>query len=137
MEDKFFGQDPSQKTSLVRLGGVGKTQIALRFAYQVKDHRPDYSIFWVPVLSDETAERAYRDIAKKLGLQKRSEDDDVKDLVCQYLSSGEAGNWLLIVDNADDEELILGSAEKPGLEQYLPQSEDGIILLTTRSGQVA
>jgi hypothetical protein len=137
LEDKFFGQDPSQKTSLVGLGGVGKTQIALRFAYQVKDHRPDYSIFWVPVLSDETAERAYRDIAKKLGLQKRSEDDDVKDLVCQYLSSGEAGKWLLIVDNADDEELILGSAEKPGLEQYLPQSEDGIILLTTRSGQVA
>ncbi|RBR22367.1 uncharacterized protein FIESC28_04561 [Fusarium coffeatum] len=137
LEDKFFGQDPSQRMSLVGLGGVGKTQIALRFAYQIKDHRPDYSIFWVPVLSDETAERAYGDIAKMLGLQERSEDDDVKNLVCQYLSSDEAGKWLLIVDNADDEELILGSAEKPGLEGFLPQREDVIILLTTRSGQVA
>ncbi|KAH7460531.1 hypothetical protein FOMA001_g19547 [Fusarium oxysporum f. sp. matthiolae] len=137
LEDKFFGPEQSQKVALVGLGGVGKTQIALRFAYQMKDKQPDYSIFWVPVLSDETAEGAYVDIAKKLGLQKNSEDEDVKDLVCQHLSSNKAGKWLLIMDNADDQELILGSAEKSGLEAYLPQSEGGIILLTTRSGQVA
>ncbi|KAJ3544160.1 hypothetical protein NM208_g3203 [Fusarium decemcellulare] len=137
LEDKFFGPDQSQRMALVGLGGVGKTQIALSFAYQIKENRPDFSIFWVPVLSGETADRAYVEIAKKLGLQKSSEDDDVKTLVCQYLSSDEAGKWLFIVDNADDEELILGSAEKSGLEEHLPQSEDGIILLTTRSGQVA
>ncbi|KAF4342261.1 kinesin light chain [Fusarium beomiforme] len=137
LEDMFFGSDQSHKVALVGLGGVGKTQIALRFAYQMKEKRPDYSIFWVPVLSDETAERAYADIAKKLGLQKSSEDDDVKNLVCQHLSSNTAGKWLFIVDNADDHDLILGSAKKPGLEEYLPQSEDGIILLTTRSRQVA
>ncbi|CAG2007947.1 unnamed protein product [Fusarium graminearum] len=123
--------------ALVGLGRVGKTQIALRFAYRIKEKRPEYSIFWVPVLSAETAERAYGDMAKKLGLQKSSEDEDVKDLVCQHLSSNKAGKWLLIIDNADEEELIFGSAEKPGLEEYLPQNENGIILLTTRSGQVA
>ncbi|KAF5001729.1 hypothetical protein FDECE_10862 [Fusarium decemcellulare] len=137
LEDKFFGPDQSQKIALVGLGGVGKTQIALSFAYQIKENRPDFSIFWVPVLSGETSERAYVEIAKKLGLQKSSEDDDVKTLVCQHLSSDEAGKWLFIVDNADDEELILGSAEKSGLEEHLPQSENGITLLTTRSGQVA
>ncbi|KAF4502809.1 kinesin light chain [Fusarium agapanthi] len=137
LEDKFFGPDQSQKVALVGLGGVGKTQIALRFAYQMKEKRPDLSIFWVPLLSYETAERAYTDISKKLGLHKSSEDDDVKDLVCQHLSSNKAGKWLLIMDNADDQELILGSAEKSGLEEYLPQSEDGIVLLTTRSRHVA
>ncbi|KAF4457801.1 kinesin light chain [Fusarium austroafricanum] len=137
LEDKFFGSDQSQKVALVGLGGVGKTQIALHFAYQLKEKQPDYSIFWVPVLSDEAAERAYVDIAKKLGLQRSNEDDNVKDLVYQHLSSDKAGKWLFIVDNADDEDIIFGSADKPGLEEYLPQSENGIILLTTRSGQVA
>ncbi|KAF4951691.1 hypothetical protein FGADI_7285 [Fusarium gaditjirri] len=137
LEDKFFGPDQGQKMALVGLGGVGKTQIALHFAYQIKEKRPEYSIFWVPVLSAETAEHAYEDIAKKLRLQKSSEDEDVKDLVCQHLSSDKAGKWLFIVDNADEEELILGTADKAGLEEYLPQSDNGIILLTTRSGQVA
>ncbi|PTD01267.1 hypothetical protein FCULG_00012945 [Fusarium culmorum] len=78
LEDSFFGQEQTQRMALVGLGGVGKTQIALRFAYRIKEKRPEYSIFWVPVLSAETAERAYRDMAKKLGLQKSSEDEDVK-----------------------------------------------------------
>ncbi|EGU76072.1 hypothetical protein FOXB_13410 [Fusarium oxysporum f. sp. conglutinans Fo5176] len=137
LEDKFFGLDQSQKMALVGLGGVGKTQIALCFAYQIKEKRPEYSIFWVPVLSAETAEHAYEGIAKKLGLQKSSEDEDAKDLVCQHLSSDKAGKWLFIVDNADEEELILRSDKNSGLEEYFPQNENGIILLTTRSGQVA
>ncbi|CAG9955961.1 unnamed protein product [Clonostachys rosea f. rosea IK726] len=137
LEDVSFGQEKTQRIALVGLGGIGKTQIALHFAYQVKEKRPEYSIFWLPVLSDEGAERAYAEIAKKLGLQKKSEDDDAEGLVCQHLSSAEAGKWLLIVDNADDQELILGSIDKPGLEGYLPQSQNGMILLTTRSRQVA
>ncbi|CAF3458817.1 unnamed protein product [Fusarium graminearum] len=137
LEDKFFGPDPTHRVSLVGLGGIGKTQIALDFAYQLKEKRPDYSIFWVPVLSIDTVERAYGDIAKQLRLQKTSEDEDVKDLVCRYLSSDEAGKWLFIVDNADDRQLVNGSYKKPGLEEYLPQNENGIVLLTTRSGHVA
>ncbi|KAF4343111.1 kinesin light chain [Fusarium beomiforme] len=104
LEDKFFGPDQSQKVALVGLSGV-------------------------PVLSNETADSAYTDITKKLGFQKSSEDDDAKDLVYQHLSSDEAGKWLLIVDNADDQELILGSDEKSGLEEYFPQSKNGIILV--------
>jgi hypothetical protein len=48
-----------------------------------------------------------------------------------------AGPWLLVVDNADDLALVLGGQDKPGIVNYLPQSEHGIVLLTTRSAEVA
>ncbi|KAF4456158.1 kinesin light chain [Fusarium austroafricanum] len=134
--EKLFGEQQVERMALVGLGGVGKTQIALHFAYHIKESHPEYSIFCVPTLSHESTERAYMEIAKKLGLEESS-DEDVKEQVCQHLSSDEAGKWLLIVDNADDEKLIQGSEDEPGLEELFPQSEHGRILLTTRSGRVA
>ena len=44
----------NKKVTLVGLGGIGKTQVALKFAYSVKDSQPEYSIFWVPALSLES-----------------------------------------------------------------------------------
>ncbi|KAF1730668.1 Regulatory protein AfsR [Beauveria bassiana] len=137
LEKKFFSNDCSQKVALVGLGGVGKTQVALHFAYKLKEKRPEYSIFWVPLLSDGSAEQAFVEIAKKLGLPQKSNDDDVKTLVCQRLGSDRAGKWLFVIDNADDRSLVSGSMKKPGLEDYFPAGENGILLMTTRSGHVA
>ncbi|KAM3449120.1 hypothetical protein NHJ6243_010021, partial [Beauveria neobassiana] len=120
LEESFFGNNSSQKVALVGLGGVGKTQIALRFACEMRERRPEYSIFWVPLLSDESAEQAFVEIAKKLGLQQQSNNDDAKALVCQHLASDRAGKWLFIIDNADDGWLISGSMENPGLEEFFP-----------------
>jgi hypothetical protein len=137
LEQMDFGQEQVNRIALVGLGGVGKTQIALQFAYQTKEKLPHYSIFWIPTLSDEGAERAYMEIARKLGVHKANDDYDVKELVCQHLASGKAGKWLLIVDNADDPDLILGNEENPGLERNLPLSDNGVILITTRTRQIA
>ncbi len=46
-------------------------------------------------------------------------------------------NWLLIIDNADDYELIFGKQNLPGLIQALPFSYRGSILLTTRNHKIA
>jgi hypothetical protein len=58
-------------------------------------------------------------------------------MVKQYLGSDAAGPWLLVVDNADDMEMVSGGPDKPGIVDYLPQSEYGLVLLTTRSTEVA
>ncbi|KFA68739.1 hypothetical protein S40285_09143, partial [Stachybotrys chlorohalonatus IBT 40285] len=120
LEEMLFGEEPSRKTALVGLGGVGKTQVALHLAYRVKKARPDYSIFWIPVSSEQSTTQAYTEIAKKLGLWKSNDEEDLKELVCQNLSSDEAGKWLLIIDNADDHGLVFGTAEKTGVDEYLP-----------------
>jgi nucleoside phosphorylase/tetratricopeptide (TPR) repeat protein len=137
LNEKVFGEERSQRTALVGLGGMGKTQIALHFAYQTKRKRPEYSILWIPILSMANIEQAYGEIAKKLHLEKKHDGDDIRELVCEHLNADEAGKWLIIVDNADDQELVFGSDKVSGIEWYLPDSENGSILLTTRSRQIA
>jgi tetratricopeptide (TPR) repeat protein len=120
------------------LGGVGKTQVALQLAYWVKENRPEYSIFWVPVLSDESFGQAYTEMAKKLAISPSAENEDLKESVRRHLSSERAGPWLLVLDNADDLDVLFKSSDKPGgIVEYLPESEDGLILFTTRSREVA
>jgi hypothetical protein len=136
LRDMLFVQG-SPRVALVGLGGIGKTQVALELACWTKENKPDCSVFWVPALSEATFEQAYADIARKLEIR-RGNDQDVKESVRQYLSSEAAGRWLLVVDNADDADLVCGRPRTPeGLERYLPQSENGRIVFTTRSRDVA
>lgn len=106
----------------------------LEFAYRVKEGRLDYSIFWIPTLSMESMEQACNEIANLRELSHAADDGkDVRELVRQYLSSDAAGKWLLIIDNADDINMLFGGRlQAQGIADYLPQSGTGIILFTTR-----
>ncbi|KAI1159422.1 hypothetical protein F5B18DRAFT_587349 [Nemania serpens] len=127
-------QDDCQRTAVEGLGGIGKTQVALEAVYQVRDAHPDCSVFWVPAVDATSFENAYREIGQKLKV-KSIEDDkaDVKLLVKNALSQESAGSWLLIVDNADDSELLFTATN---LSDYLPFSRKGSILFTTRNHEV-
>ena len=93
---------------------------------------------WVPALSVESFEQAYQDIARLLGIRSVSEkDEDVKELVRRHLSATSAGRWLLIVDNADDTGILEGSETAAGLLEYLPESDLGLTIFTTRNHEVA
>jgi tetratricopeptide (TPR) repeat protein len=112
--------------------------VALQFAYEVKETRPDWSIFWVPAVSMESFEQACVGIVQALRIPQRSnEEEDPKELVKEYLSSSQARRWLLVVDNADDPDMLFGSGQSLGIEDYLPESEDGLTVYTTRTLEVA
>jgi tetratricopeptide (TPR) repeat protein len=130
-----------QKISIVGLGGTGKTQVALQFAYMVKEKWPEFSVFWLPALSVETFEQACTSVAKALRIPQaanQEKEEDVKELVKQHLSSTQAGQWLLIIDNADDPDILFGTGQQAkGIADYLPESETGMTVYTTRIQEVA
>ncbi|RYP06620.1 hypothetical protein DL764_003072 [Monosporascus ibericus] len=129
-------KDDCQRMAIEGLGGVGKTQIALEAAYRVREMDLDCSVFWVPAINAASLENSYREIGQKLQVQGINMDNaDVKTLVKRALSQENAGKWFLIIDNADDLELLFGGPQS--LSDYLPISRNGSILLTTRDHRTA
>ncbi|KAF9883293.1 hypothetical protein FE257_003784 [Aspergillus nanangensis] len=125
--------DDCQRTAIEGLGGVGKTQIALEAAFRMRETSPDCAVFWLAAVDAATFENSCREICRQLNIA-RSDDQkaDVKSLVKTSLSQSKY-TWLLIVDNADDTELLFGTTP---LCDYLPFSTRGSILFTTRTHEL-
>jgi tetratricopeptide (TPR) repeat protein len=138
LERKLFIKQECQKIAVVGLGGVGKTQVALQFAYLVLDKHPDVSVFWIHALNLETFEQACREVAGVLGILGAEDGkEDAKELVQRHLSKEIAGKWMLVVDNADSVEVVKGSDVEKGILDYLPKSELGFTVFTTRDKKTA
>jgi hypothetical protein len=104
------------------LGGVGKTQLAVEYAYL---HRQDYDVIWW-LRSEEPATLAadYAGLAKELGLPEAGEDiDEAVGAVRRWLNHNEA-RWLLILDNAEALESV---------RDCIPETGTGHVLITSRN----
>jgi tetratricopeptide (TPR) repeat protein len=124
--------------SIVGLGGAGKTQLALRFAYTVRETMSAVSVFWVPALSMESYEQACIAVVAALHInQTDTGEDNAKELVKEHLSADQAGPWLLVVDNADDQDILYGTEHTAGIIDYLPESDKGMTVFTTRVQELA
>jgi len=86
---------------------VGKTQLVLKAAVEIQEEFKECSVFWVPAITIASFEGAYRDIGRRLGID--GIDDEKKDVMTPVktaLSQPSAGSWLMVVDNADDAEML-------------------------------
>lgn len=127
---ELFEESGSHNFTLVGLGGTGKTQLALHLAYWAKQKFPEYSIFWLPAMTVDHFKQECTKLVGELGIQK-ADNESAEMLLKKHLMSEESGSWLLIVDNADDDN-IFGQ-----IFRFIPESDNGRLLYTTRSQAIA
>jgi tetratricopeptide (TPR) repeat protein len=111
----------TQPQAINGLGGIGKTQIAVEFAYRYCDKYK--AILWTRADSDEVLISDFVNIAHLLDLPQKDVQDQnlVVIAVKRWLQTNK--DWLLILDNVEDLEMI---------NNFLPTMTAGHILLTTR-----
>ena len=111
--------------ALVGMGGIGKTQLVIEYAYRYKDQ---YSaIYWFQADDRDLLLYSIVELAEQRIPEQSNHDDPktVAENLKHYLEK--QSGWLLIVDNADDFSIA---------KKFLPESGDGCILITTRSSQL-
>lgn len=123
------------------LGGIGKSRIAWEVANYARSHVKQYSVFWIQANSASTFENDYLKIGEKLNVPGiKQTGSDIKSLIRGWLSDEFEGNWLMILDNADDESVWNPQSTQRGestfLADYIPRSPLGFVLITTRSRQI-
>ncbi|QYT03732.1 NB-ARC domain-containing protein [Trichoderma simmonsii] len=118
------------------LGGSGKTQIALDYAYRRSHEDPACDIFWVHADNKTSFTRDYQRIARHLDLDYKVNGEELFVTVCHRIRSLQ--RWLLILDNADDLALFgigVGGQIK-SLFEYIPHGPGGTVLWTSRDEQI-
>ena len=84
-------------------------------------------------MSWERFEQAYREIATRCSIPLHLTEENPRDSVQQYLSGETVSKWLLVVDNADDEEVLFKAPDGGGgVADFLPESENGVTLFMAR-----
>ncbi|KAF5982385.1 hypothetical protein FCOIX_3683 [Fusarium coicis] len=128
-----MNSDEFRSAALWGLGGSGKTQVALAYAYN-RYRRSPCSVFWVHADNEATFAHDYSSIAKVLGFEGQGSGPELLQKVRYKIESLE--RWLLVLDNADDLSLFgVGSAARSrinGLTDFIPKGPNGTILWTSR-----
>lgn len=109
------------ETTLHGYGGVGKTQVAVEYAYLRAD---EYQlIWWVPAEEPGAVRSSLSALAGRLGLPISHNMEQTVRSVLDALAYTTSLSWLLVYDNADE----------PGSLDNLVPSSGGHVIITSRN----
>ena len=98
-------------------------------------------VFWIHANTAARIQEGFKAIADAAKVPGRNEPKaDILQLVYRWLCNEENGRWYMIFDSADDLDVFCDAkvtASGQALSTYLPQSQNGSILITTRYKKVA
>ena len=109
-----------------------KTQVALEYAYWVCDNR---LVFWIHAANTDRFFQSMLSIARQCQIP--GHDDPKANparLVKAWLERSGQQPWLVVIDNADDVDMLFSPPDN--LSRWIPSSPQGTVILTTRSKQV-
>ncbi|KAL7787204.1 P-loop containing nucleoside triphosphate hydrolase protein [Trichoderma afarasin] len=134
--------EPAGRVALVGLGGVGKSQLAIEFAHRFADKHKNIWVFWIHAATQERVREGFRLIADAVKLPERKQPQaDIPLLVKKWLSIEHNGRWVIILDSADDSEVLYSPVQsgndKRSLAACIPKTRNGSIVLTTRNRSLA
>jgi tetratricopeptide (TPR) repeat protein len=134
------------RIALYGLGGVGKTQIALKVISWYQASYPRHSIFWLSGRNAAAFRESLANVAVLCGLV-RQDDSSAQHLgqLYEFLYHEENGKWLVVIDNADNadtfgittglskQDTVLGLHRSSPVIECIPKCSHGQILITTNS----
>ena len=117
------------------LGGCGKTRLALEVAFQAQQRGTE--VWWVSAADPGVLAVSMRALGRRLGVTDAElEHGDAADVIWQRLTARQEP-WLLVIDNADDVQVLAGAgtcvAEGRGWLRPMV-GETGMVLVTSRDG---
>ena len=127
-----------------------KSQIAIEYCWRSKKAHPETHVFWVHAGSVGRFDRAYNSIARKCQIPGWDKPRaDVLQLVYEWLMDERNGNWLMVLDNADDKNVFSNQVQEDASQKVgsdddalnllscIPQTSKGSILITSRNRDAA
>lgn len=143
LESMLFANDEFAKVAVSGLGGVGKTQLVLELLYRLREKKKQYAAIWIQATNMESLNQGYHAVARRFGIRgSGGKDENMQELVQNFLSEQSAGHWILVFDNADDIDMWIGNPvstqqSSKRLIDYIPRSDTGRVIFTTRNRKVA
>ena len=136
----------------VKLTEQRKTQLAIEYAHQLRLQSPETWLLWLYASNEARFEQSVRGVLAQLRVRGRKDPKaNAFQLLRNRLCDASKGLWLVILDNADDARVLLGSpavndqVDKSAADalptearlDYIPRCGHGKVLVTSRSKEAA